>query len=230
MTRLLVVLIASWMTASCAAVRSNLVVTHMLPSSGSGKTVAILPYTESPAADFAAHAAKLAAHLQSEGYALVSPSDGPAPDYLAFFMVGIDGGTSVTNYDTRPLVTDTLISSDVQGTLVIPQEVPAQDQTASGRRVYKRIVLLDMYERARFRPNEPASFAAAKVFSAWMMSEGSCSMVDAVIDPMLSALFSDFPGENGAFRVLEVQADAAWPPALRLNAARFFAARRTSAT
>lgn len=210
MTRLLAVLIASLMAASCTAVRSNVAVTHMLSASELGKTIAILPYTENPAPDFAVHAEKLAAHLRAQGYTVVPPSGGPAPDYLAFFVAAIDGGTPVTKYETRPLVTDTLISHDVQGTLTAPQEAPAPDQAGPERaRVYKRTVLLDMYDRARFRPNEPASFIDARVFGAWMMSEGSCSTVDAVIDPMLLALFKNFPGESGAFRVVEVQAGIA---------------------
>jgi hypothetical protein len=210
MVKLLVMLMVSLMAASCAAVRSNLAVTHVLPASVSGKTVVILPYSENPAADFPAQAAKLAAHLQAHGYRVVSSSGDPAPDYLAFFTVGIDGGTPVTKYETRPLVTDTLISHDVQGTLAAPGQMTIVDQAGPGRaRVYKRIVLLEIYERARFRPNQPASFAEARVLSAWMMSEGSCPTVDAVIDPMLSALFKDFPGESGAFRVVEVRADEA---------------------
>ena len=45
MTRLLVVLFASLVAASCGAVRTNIAVTHAFPPAGSAKTVAILPYT-----------------------------------------------------------------------------------------------------------------------------------------------------------------------------------------
>jgi hypothetical protein len=211
MVKLLVMLMVSLMAASCAAVRSNLAVTHMLPASGFGKTVAILPYTERPGPDFEAQAAKLGAHLQAAGYTVVPPAGGPAPDYVAFFVAGIDGGTPVTKYETRPLLTDTLISYDVHGTLTAPQEAPDQARPERAR-IYKRIVLLDVYERARYRSNEPASFVDARVLNAWMMSEGSCSTVDAVIDPMLSALFKNFPGESGAFRVVEVQTSTACGP------------------
>jgi len=45
MTRLLLVLFASLLAASCAVVRTNVAVTHMLPAAAS-KTVAIVPYTD----------------------------------------------------------------------------------------------------------------------------------------------------------------------------------------
>jgi len=195
MTRFFVVLFASFLAASCAAVRSNVAVTHMLPA-GAAKTVAIVPYTESLAAapDYQANTQKLAAHLEAEGYRIVPATGGPSPDYLAFFLYRIDNGTVVDLPLSRPHPPTGSLFAYGYRTALSPGTRP----------IYRRMVMLEILDRARFRPNEPASFLDARVYSASVTSQGACSMMAPVIDPMLTALFQDFPGPSGGIRSTDV--------------------------
>jgi len=190
------VLLASLVAASCAVVRTNIAVKHTLPAMGSGKTVAIMPYTAdlSAAPDFQANAAKLAAHLQEKGYTAVAPSGGPAPDYLAFFLYRIDRGTAANTIEGR--------AQPPVGSII------SYGLHSQARRIYMRAVTVEIVDRARFRPNDSTSYLAALVYSGSVTSDGECSTMAPVIDPMLTALFADFPGQSGGPRTVDVRADA----------------------
>jgi hypothetical protein len=197
MTRFFVVLIASLLAASCAAVRTNVVVTHMLPA-GAAKTVAIVPYTENiaMAPDYQANTAKLAAQLRSKGYNVVPAQGGQAPDYLAYFMYRIDNGTLVNQIEGRPApATGSIITYGLRTAF-----------STSTRRIYMRSVTVEIVDRARFQPSMPATYLAARVYSGSVVSDGPCTMA-LVIDPMLNALFADFPGQSGQLRAIDVPAD-----------------------
>ena len=198
--RVLVALLAAFVAASCAVVRTNVAVTHMLPAAGPAKTVAIVPYTDTLAAqpDFQANAGKLAAQLTAKGYAVVPPQGARAPDYLAFFLYRIDNGTPLNLIAGAPYPpTGSIVTYSPRTTPGPPTRV-----------VYRRIVRLEILDRARFRPNEPASFIDARVYSGAVTSEGGCSTIAPVIEPMLSALFADFPGESGRLATIDVSADS----------------------
>jgi len=199
MTRFLVVLIASLVAASCAAVRTNVAVTHQLPGAGSAKTVAILPYTNTLGArpDFQDHAAKLAAQLQSQGYTVVQRDGAQAPDSLAFFLYTIDAGTPVNQLEGRPAPrTGSIITYGLRNSF-----------SAATRRIYMRSVTVEIVDRARFNPNAPNTYLDARVYSGSVTSDGTCSAMAPVIDPMLMALFANFPSENGQIRRLDIPAD-----------------------
>jgi hypothetical protein len=203
MTRFLVVLIASFLAASCAekSVRTNIAVTHALPAMSAARTVAILPYTESLAAapDYQSHVVRLSAHLQQKGYTVVPATGGPAPDHLAFFLYRIDGGTAVNTLEGRPHPrTGSIISYGLRTAF-----------STGTRRLYMRAVTVEIVDRARFRPNEPASLLEARVYSGSVVSDGPCSTMAPVIDPMLTALFADFPGQSGQIRTIDIPADTA---------------------
>ena len=201
MAKLLFALLASLIAASCAAVRTNVAVTHMLPASASAKTVAIVAYTEGLAAapEFKAYAAKLAAHLEAQGYDVVEPAGGPVPHYLAFFSFRIDDGTAVTRLASTPHpFTGSIITYGYRTAF-----------SASTRRIYARTVILDILDRARFRPSEPATFVDARLYSGSVLSEGGCPSLDPVIDAMLTALFADFPGASGQVRAVDIPAESA---------------------
>ncbi len=203
MTRFLVVLIACLIAASCAssAVRTNVAFTQTLPAAGSAKTVAILPYTDNLAAapDFQANAAKLAAHLRQRGYTVVAPTGGPAPDHLAYFLYRIDGGTPVNQLEGR--------ASPATGSIITYGLRTAF--SSSTRRLYLRAVTVEIVDRARVRPNDAASYLQARVYSGSVTSDGPCAAMAQVIDPMLTALFTDGPGGNGRIRTIDVPAETA---------------------
>ena len=198
MTRALLVLFASLLAASCSELRTNVAVTHMLPPTGSAKTVAIVPYTENIGAqpDYQANTQKLAAQLRAKGYTVV-PSQGAQPDYLAYFMYRIDGGTPVNQLEGR--------ASPNTGSIITYGLRTAF--STSVRRIYKRSLTVEMVDRARVQPNMPATYLAARVYSGSVVSDGPCSTMGLVIDSMLNALFADFPGQSGRLREVDVPAD-----------------------
>jgi hypothetical protein len=196
MTRLFVVLFASLLAASCTIVRTNVAVTHMLPASAA-KTVAIVPYTENlaMAPDYQANTQKLAAQLRSKGFNVV-PQQGTA-DYIAYFIYRIDNGTVVNQFEGRPQPNTGSITTYGLRTAF----------STSTRRIYMRSVTVEIVDRARFQPNMPATYLAARVYSGSVVSDGPCTMA-VVIDPMLNALFADFPGQSGQLRAINVPADS----------------------
>jgi hypothetical protein len=199
MTRFLLVLIASLIAASCGSVRTNVAVTHALPPAGSAKTVAIVPYTNTLGArpDYQDNASKLAAQLQSKGYTVVARDGAAQPDYLAFFLYTIDGGTPVNQLEGRAAPrTGSIITYGLRTQF-----------SASTRRIYMRSMTVDIVDRARFNPNAPATYMDARVYSGSVTSDGACSAMTPVIDPMLMALFADFPGQNGRLQRVDIPAD-----------------------
>ena len=200
MMRVLVALLVSLVSASCAIVRTNVAVSHMLPAAGAAKTVAIVPYTENLAAepDFQGNAGKLAAQLEAKGFDVVPQQGASAPDYLAFFLYRIDDGTPVNRIASAPYPpTGSIVSYGPRVTSGAPTQV-----------VYRRILRLEILDRARFQPNMPASYLAARVYSGSVTSEGGCSTMAPVIEPMLDALFADFPGQSGRLTTIDVTADS----------------------
>jgi hypothetical protein len=199
MTRFLVVLFASLVAASCAQVRTNVAVTHALPNSGGARTVAILPYTNTLGArpDFTSNASKLAAQLQSKGYTVVARDGAPAPDYLAFFLYTIDNGTAINQNPTSPQpYVGSIISYGYR-----------TEWGRSTRRLYKRMLTVEIVDRARFNPNAPATYLDARVYTGSVTSDGACPALAPVIDPMLNALFADFPGQSRQLRTLDLPAE-----------------------
>jgi hypothetical protein len=199
MPRMIVALIASLLAACAAEVRTNVAVTHALPASNAAKTIAIVPYTENigTAPDYQAHVAKLAAHLQQKGYTVVAQTGGPAPDYLAFFLYRIDRGTPVNTLEGRAHPnTGSIISYGLRTAF-----------SSGTRRIYMRAVTVEIVDRARIRPNESASYLAARMYSGSVTSDGPCSTMAPVIDPMLTALFANFPAQSGGIRTVNVPAD-----------------------
>lgn len=198
MTRLFAVLLASLAAAACVAVRTDVAVTHTLPATASAKTVAIVPYTDNLAAapEYQANAQKLAAQLSSKGYNVVPAQGAQAPDYLAFFLYRIDNGTTADTPLSRPHPpTGSLFAYGYR-----------TEPAPGARPIYRRMVRLEILDRTRYRPSEPASFLDARVYSASVTSQGACPMMAPVIDPMLTALFADFPGQSGGIRSIDVSA------------------------
>ena len=199
MTRFLVVLIASLLAAACASsVRTNIAVTHALPA-GSAKTVAIVPYTNNLAArsDYQDSAAKLAAQLRSKGYSVVARDGAAQPDYLAFFLYTIDGGTPVNQLAGQAAPrTGSIITYGLRTAF-----------STSTRRIYMRSMTVEIVDRARFNPNMPSTYVDARVYSGSVTSDGACPALAPVIDPMLMALFADFPGQSGRLQAINIPAD-----------------------
>lgn len=204
MKQLFVALLASLIAASCASVRNDIAVSHALPAPA-GKTVAIMPYAPalSSAPDYQSYTAKLAQHLSARGYTVVPAMGGAAPDYIAFFHYGVDGETPINQFSSVP---HPWVGSIITYGYRSPYRSPATG-------FYKRTVIVEIVDRARYRPAEPQSYIDARVYSGWVKSEGGCPTMAPVIDPMLNALFADFPGPNGSgVRRVDVPGDSTCGP------------------
>jgi hypothetical protein len=203
MKQLFVALLAALLAAACADVRNSVTVSHALPAPA-GKTVAIVPYEPAlaMAPDYQGNVAKLAAHLQAGGYSVVPAMGAQASDYIAFFHYGVDGETAVNLFASAPApATGSIITYGLRG--------PFNQAT---RTLYTRTVILEIVERSRFRPNEPQSYVDARLYSGWVKSEGGCPGMDSVIDPMLNALFAQFPGQSGGVRTIDLPGDSSCGP------------------
>jgi len=207
MKRVFVALIASLIAASCAAVRTNVSVVHMLPAADL-KTIAIAAYNENLTGtpEFEAFAAKVAVHLEAAGYDVVVASGTMRPDYVAYFAYDVDAGTPVRRTYSISQITDSVNDYPTRGTL--NAELMGSQVGPATERVYRRTVTLDIYDEKRLQSNDAATFDSARVYRAWLMSQGSCPLMGDVIDPMLSALFERFPGESGRFRIVDLPTDA----------------------
>jgi hypothetical protein len=203
MKRLFVALLASLLAAACAEVRSGVTVTHSM-TAPAGKTVAIVPYAPAlaMAPDFASYTQKLAAHLQASGYRVVPQAAAQTADYIAFFHYGVDGSTAVNPFQSVPSPqTGSIITYGLRG--------PFSHATHT---LYSRTVILEIVDRARFRPTEPATYVSARVYSGWVKSDGGCGDMAPVIDPMLNALFAEFPGRSGGFRTIDLPSETVCGP------------------
>jgi hypothetical protein len=127
---------------------------------------------------------------------------GQASDYIAFFHYGIDGATSVNPYQS--------IVAPRTGSIITYGLVGPFSQAT--RTIYRRTVILEIVERARFRPNEPQTYIDARVYSGWVKSDGGCATMAPVIDPMLNALFAEFPGASSGVRRIDLPAETACGP------------------
>jgi hypothetical protein len=203
MTKLFVALLLSLIAASCASVRSDVTVSHALPAPA-GKTVTIMPYGPALASapDYQGYTEKLAQHLSARGYTVVPATGGAAPDYIAFFHYGVDGETPINQFSSVP--------HPWVGSIITYGYRSQYRSPATG--FYKRTVILEIVDRARFRPDEPQTYVDARVYSGWVKSEGGCATMAPVIDPMLAALFADFPGQNSGLRTVDLRAETACGP------------------
>lgn len=165
-----------------------------------GKTIAIaaLDPQRQGTLEFRSYAEKLSARFQMVGYRIVPITPGMPPNYMAVLNYGIDDGTQVI----------TTSSSPIRGDRDDPNKVTGYDTNTSTDVVYRRVVILEIYDFAKYRPNEEGAVAAAQVYSARLISDGGCASLAGVIDEMFNALFTDFPGESGRPRTVETRPDS----------------------
>jgi hypothetical protein len=208
--------------AGCAQVQSTVTVFHTLPAKGDGQTITIWPADKSKVGtlEFKAYAEKLTQHLQAAGYTVIEGSAQNPSRYVAVFNYGIDDGTLVTSTYAIPQYGVTGYSgSTTTGTVsgfgnmanvtatttYTPQYgVTGYSTGTETDRVFKRAIILDIYDVTKVKPGD-SSPANAQVYDGKLTSAGSCGSIAGVIDPMLSALFEDFPGQSGRTHTVNVR-------------------------
>jgi hypothetical protein len=207
-------------SCSSGAIRSSIESYNVLPSSGGGKTISILPANSNldGSIEFRTNANKLSQKFIAEGYVVV---DGRKvkPDYVAFFAYGVDDGQLVTSTYSIPEwgVTgysgaNTYGTVNVYGnsatynsrtTLTPRYGVTGYSTGVTTNRIYTRALVLDIYDTAKI-DFKSKSMSSAQVYAGKLVSSGSCGAITGVLDALLESLFKDFPGPNGGARTVEI--------------------------
>lgn len=188
------------MLAGCSTeIDSTVSVVTTLPATSGGKTIAILPANpKTDGAEFRAFAAKLGSHLEKAGYRLIQPAD-ERPDYVAVFGYGIDRGTQVTRTVASPVYGVTGYSQSSMGSSTGRTPIygiTGYQDISNTSEIYKGALMLDIFDVARMMTRNSRSSEDARVYQARLNSSGRCASLAGIMDPLLKALFQDFPGKN----------------------------------
>lgn len=223
--RLLFVLAIGLMVSGClSAVQTKFTPYHSLTLEDTGKTVIVAPGMEElkGSLQFDAFKAKLENRFREAGYGVTD--EVAYADYIAFFSYGIDGGTTTTRTQSMPIYGQigggtTYHSGSLSGygsggygygsysgtSYTMPSYGVVGSNTYSyDVTTYNRVIQLEMIDREAFD-----SQRIRKVFEATLTSRGSCGQIAGIMDPLLDALFQDFPGESGKPRSVSIPYSAA---------------------
>ncbi len=201
----------------CARVRSQITVFHQLPTSLTGKSVAILGAGDKQdTLEFSAYRHIIEAQFHTNG--LLISADSKVADYQAVLSYGVDNGKQINSSDSIPVFGQTgggttayasgTINSNsggaasYSGTSYTPPTygITGFNNYTTTSTVYGRFLALDMYDRsASEEKGKPV-----QVYQASVRSEGSCSALAVVFGPMAEALFKDFPGTSGQTRKVTI--------------------------
>ena len=158
--------------------------------------------------EFDYHQGLLEHYLMREGYRIVSSSANP--DYIAFLSYGIDSGT--TEVSSRPVmghrmsvgfgVADVDDDGNVfYGSYLMPS-YGVVGNTTSTQTLYTSAIALDIVARDQLDDETPRP-----VFEGRAQSRGLCSSITPIFDPMLQALFEQFPGVSGQTLTIKVETE-----------------------
>lgn len=176
-----------------------------LPAHASGETMALRAVgAATPESD--AVLPKLSHDLQTAGYTIVPAS--ASPHYLALFQVGFDKGTMMTRqvlepeYDSTPPPSNNMNNNMGMGmdgmnnnNMMMPDtstRLSGLNTKTESVRIYRGAFVLDIFDLTKGEGKN-----ALQVYHAGFAASGSCPTVPALIEPILTALFKDFPGEDG---------------------------------
>lgn len=153
--------------------------------------------------EFAHYKKKIEAKLMTAGYAIVD--DQNAADYIAIVAYAIDAGNTAL-VSTPAIVPSSYLFEDR-----FPH-VPDRRLSASGPTVinssidsiviYQRTLSIDIIEANSFKIEAPEE--AIKVYESRVKSTGTCETIASVFDQLLTAMFNNFPGENGKVIVANI--------------------------
>jgi hypothetical protein len=191
-------------TSGCALQTGSVATFHKLPPASSTQTIALQLASPGEASlEGTAYLAKLSQRLAAVGYSPWNGNRQNKPTYVAVFAYGMDDGTLVTENYSLPQYGVTGYTGGANGSPQMPTYgVTGHQSGSSTSRIYKRVIVLNMFDVAKLKENDPNTFAAAKVYEGRVVTDGACASMSGVIDIMLDAMFEDFPGESGEVRSL----------------------------
>ena len=161
--------------------------------------------------EFAAYKKKFEFQFVQAGIQIVSEEN--VSDYVAVINYGIDDGTTTTQVGSVPLFGQTgggytthsgsIYSGGGFGTYSGSSYsyptfgVVGSSSYSYNVTTYKRVVTMDIFKKNLENQIE-------KVYEAKVSSTGSCGQIGEVIDEIIAALFSDFPGVSGSSETIEI--------------------------
>lgn len=188
--------VLSIMLTACAhRVVAEVQVFHDLDDRAGGETIAILPADDRRrgSLEFGAYARNLAEYLQANGFVVIPTTT--KPDFVAFLDYGVDGGQDVSRTRSSPTWGTTGVSTSSDGYVTPTYGITGYTTHTTTRTVYNRFVGIDI---VRADPQDDHS--GKSVYEARITSRGPCASLAEVIDEMLAAGFTGFPGPSGRGR------------------------------
>jgi len=153
--------------------------------------------------EFANYKNKIEVKLATAGYTIVN--DQKMADYVAIVAYAIDAG------NTALVSTPALAPSSYLYENRFPR-VPNRRLSVSGPSVinssvdsiviYQRTLSMDIVEASSFKTD--ASEEVIKVYESRVKSTGTCETIASVFEQLLTAMFNNFPGENGKVIVANI--------------------------
>ncbi len=171
-------------------VTTNVEVFQDLPKDYVGQTIAVVAADPNRAdtIEFRTYASKLAGKLVDAGFQVVSPDPKAPPDYVAALAYGVGPQQPGAAYTSGSITPDFMGGGWYGGVTTVARQYP--------RALVVGIVRVPHQEGEE----------SQQVYQMTAVSTGRCRALSAVIDPILEAVFNDFPGESGRPRTITIPA------------------------
>ena len=208
---LVLALLAAALSACGDRVRSEVRTVHSLEGGGlaPGETVAVVAgeARKQGTLEFAAHAEKLSRRLRALGLRVVDPAGNP--DYLVVFDYAIEEGAPVTRSYSVPRYGQTGVApaysaGPAGGHGGAPVYLPTYGVTGYATHSYSEAVYARSLTLALHRNDGAPAPDTPPIAETTVTSAGDCGRLAPVIDAMLTAAFTDFPGPSGQSRTIDV--------------------------
>lgn len=152
--------------------------------------------------EFSHYKSRFEEKLSASGFSIVQDPDNA--DFVAFVTYGIDGGQ--ISISSTPIIgqtgggstysTGTISGSGGTGSYSDSSySMPTYGivgSTSTSYTTYTRVIAMDIVDAHSLKQGN-----VKKVYETRAKSTGSCSIISAVFDKILEAMFNDFPGQNG---------------------------------
>lgn len=216
MKRLITLMLSAMILTGCGpGVKTNKTVYYSTQHAERGLIyVAAFSNQQNSSLEFTHYKRKIETYLQAVGF--IPTQDKGHAEFTALVSYGI--GDRVTTSDSVPIYGQTgggitqhsgsfnsfgggygtfSGTSHTMPTFGVVGSIPVSNTT------YTRQIAIDIVRTSTLATDRPE-----KLFEIRGKSSGSCSVISEVFDEMLEAMFTDFPGENGKSKRVEVKSEA----------------------
>jgi len=203
------ILALSLVMGGCAMrVNTRVTAFHMLPNQGDGRTFAVLPLRKelTTSLEAATYAVQIGRSLEKHGYRMIRDTNTP-PALVVWYAYGIDSGrTTITSapefgqisggYETfsGTIYSGGQLSPYVGSQYTTPQ-FGVTGYSVASHLEFTRFLDIIIVDKAASLPGKPRI-----VYEARAISSGRSNQLGEIVPHMISKVFADFPGHNGATR------------------------------